>query len=305
MSFLKKMFSIRKIDNHRIFMFMGIQLKIKCKSSFDCPKVKDIGVTTNKREIKIIASLTTFPQRIFSVEKTISTLLTQTLKPDEIILWLADSQFPNRELPKSLTDLQNYGLSIRWCDDIRSYKKIIPTLKEYANDIIITFDDDLYYVENTIESLYASYLKHPKDIHSHRCGKIKLNKDKISDISMSKLYFAEFITASMFNRQIGYGGVLYPPKSLHSDVLDVKKLSELVPTHDDIWLWVMAVLNGTKIRSVKGYDESVNYVENTQQLGLCKINKATSIGGSVEDAIDVLSQLYPRLINILEEEGEE
>ncbi len=121
---------------------------------------------------------------------------------------------------------------------------------------------------------------------------------------MRKLYFAEFNQASYFIRQIGYGGVLYPPRALHPDVFDRKKYTELVPTHDDIWFWVMAVLNYTKIRSVKGYEESVNYVEDTQKLGLCKINKTTSFGGSVDDAIDKLSQLYPRFINILEENDE-
>ncbi len=106
MSFLKNLFSIRRIDNHVILMFCGIQLKLKYKTNFTCPEVKDVGVTNNKRETKIIVSLTTFPDRIESVYKTVSTLLTQTLKPDEVILWLADSQFPAKKLTDNLTDLQ-------------------------------------------------------------------------------------------------------------------------------------------------------------------------------------------------------
>ena len=137
MSFLNKLCSVRKIDDHIIFMLCGVQIKIKHKSHFECPTVKDTGVTTNKRETKIIVSLTTFPGRINTVDKTISTLLTQTLKPDEVILWLAESQFPNKELPEQLTKLQQYGLTIKWCEDLRSYKKLIPALEEYPNDIII------------------------------------------------------------------------------------------------------------------------------------------------------------------------
>lgn len=301
MSFLKNIFSIRKIDNHIICLLCGIQIKFKYKTEFNCPTVKDYGLTTQKRNTKIIASLTSFPGRIDTVYKTISTLLTQTLKPDEVILWLAEEQFPDKKLPENLTNLEQYGLSIKWCEDIRSYKKLIPALREYPNDIIITFDDDLYYAEDTIETLYASYLKHPSDIHAHRCGLVKIKNDKIQDVSMRKLYFTTFKESSYFIRQIGYGGVLYPPRALHPDVFDVKKYTELVPTHDDIWFWVMAVLNYTKIRSVKGYEESINYVEDTQCSGLCKINKTTRYGGSVDDAIDKLSELYPRFINILEE----
>lgn len=303
MSFLKNMFSVRKIDNHVIIMVCGVQIKFKYKTNFSCPVVKDIGVTNNKRDTKIIVSLTTFPGRIDTVDKTISTLLTQTLKPDEVILWLAESQFPNKILPEQLTNLQQYGLSIKWCEDLRSYKKLIPALEEYPNDIIITVDDDLYYAEDTVETLYNSYIKHPESIQAHRCGKIILKKDKIVDVSMRKLYFEKFQGASYLYRQIGYGGVLYPPHSLHPDVLDKKKYTTLVPTHDDIWFWVMAVLNNTKIRSVKGYDESVNYIENTQQYGLCKINKSSNDGGSVGDAIDKLSELYPKFTCILEEES--
>lgn len=302
MSFLDKVFSVRKIDNHFIFTVCGIQIKVKHKSSYECPIVKDVGVTANKRDTKIIVSLTTFPGRINTVYKTISTLLTQTLKPDEVVLWLAESQFPNKDLPVSVTDLQQYGLSVKWCEDIRSYKKLIPSLEEYPDDIIITVDDDLYYAEDTVETLYNSYLKFPEDIHAHRCGQVLLKKDKIADVSMRKLYFSDFKGASYSYRQIGYGAVLYPPHSLYGDVLDRKKFTILVPTHDDIWFWFMAVLNNTKIRSVKGYTESVNYVENTQQVGLCKINKATNEGGSVCDAIDKLSELYPRFMCILEEE---
>ena len=57
----------------------------------------DIGITTTKRKQKIIISLTTYPERINNIQYTIYSLLTQTLKADEIILWLSDDEFPNKE----------------------------------------------------------------------------------------------------------------------------------------------------------------------------------------------------------------
>ena len=302
MNFFKKVFSIRHIDNHIICMLMGVQIKIKTKTSFECPIVKDFGVTKTKRTTRIIASLTTYPERIEAVQKTISTLLTQTLKPDEVVLWLAESQFPNRELPQGLLDLQQYGLTIEWTEDIRSYKKLIPALAKFPEDIIITFDDDIYYAENTIETLYNSYQKYPQDIHAHRCGKVYLNHLDIKDISMRKLYFEKFDESMFSIRQIGYGGVLYPPHCMHNDCCNTEIFRSEIPTHDDIWFWVMAVINGTKIRSVKGYEESVNYVENSQSSGLCKINKNSGNGGSVEEAIKKMQSRYPELYeNLIEE----
>jgi hypothetical protein len=38
----------------------------------------------------------------------------------------------------------------------------------------------------------------------------------------------------------GMGGVLYPPHSLHPDVLSVETFSRLAPTADDVWLYWMA-----------------------------------------------------------------
>ena len=64
-------------------------------------------LNTEKREKKIIATLTTYPARINCVHLAIKSIMLQTYKPDRIILWLADSQFPNRVLPKELTDLEN------------------------------------------------------------------------------------------------------------------------------------------------------------------------------------------------------
>ena len=52
MGFLNKIFSLRKIDNHFIFILCGIQIKIKYKTDFKCPTVKDYGLTTQKRDKK-------------------------------------------------------------------------------------------------------------------------------------------------------------------------------------------------------------------------------------------------------------
>lgn len=77
-----------------------------------------IGVNKGYRKEKNVVSLTSYPKRISTVWITIETLLWQSIKPDVIILWLADSQFDGVEsLPRELLNLQKRGLSIRFCDD--------------------------------------------------------------------------------------------------------------------------------------------------------------------------------------------
>ena len=282
---------------------------------------------------KIIVSLTSFPARINIVVKTIKTLLTQTLKPDAVILWLAPEQFPNgeKDLPQELLDLKQYGLTIDWYKDIRSYKKIIPTLKKYPNAVVITTDDDIYYAPDTVESLYKSYLEHKNEVHAHRCDWLKVVEEDAKTVPHpSPLLQGEGMTevvqtqkkvikwektrelyldrhrgvASFHNRLTGYGAVLYPPNCFYKDVCDESLIKELIPTHDDVWLWAMVTLNGYKTRLVKGYSESINYVENSQQYGLCKINKK-GVGMSLDEAYEIMLNKYPQLLEILEKEEAE
>ena len=46
----------------------------------------------------------------------------------------------------------------------------------------------------------------------------------------------------------GAGGVLYPPKCFHKNILDEKSIMELCPSNDDIWLNWMVKLNNYKIK---------------------------------------------------------
>ena len=70
---------------------------------------------------------------MYEIHYTLYSLLNQTVKPDEVVLWLAKEQFPNGndDIPPAVLDLQKNGLTIKWCEDLRSYKKLIPSLKEY------------------------------------------------------------------------------------------------------------------------------------------------------------------------------
>ena len=74
--------------------------------------------------------------------------------------------------------LKKNGLTIKWCKNIKSYKKLIPALQEYSNDIIITADDDIYYPENWLKILYETHKQHPENIIAHRSKKITLNDKK-------------------------------------------------------------------------------------------------------------------------------
>lgn len=294
---LDVLFSIRVVDEHYVLRLFGIKFCKKYPYKFDFKEANELGITTEKRNSKIIVSLTTFPGRINLVYKTITTLLQQTVKPDEVILWLANEQFPTHELPENLTRLQEFGLTIKWCEDIRSYKKLIPTLMEHPDDIIITTDDDYYYDKNLIKTLLEEHEKYPECIIGTRAMlHVRQKSGKLKLIRRSYIYDDTYLP-SFLNSFIGFGGVLYPPHSLHPDVLDKEKFMKLIPTNDDAWFWLHGALQGTRFVPCKdGYKLKLYPIENSQVTGLFQINGANSLQGiGGEDAANMFMEMYPDL----------
>lgn len=302
---MNKYFFFKDVDAHYIIHFFGIKFNIPHKVNLKHTQVNENGLNTEERSPRLIVSLTTFPARINSVHKTISTLLTQSLKPDKVVLWLAKSQFPNleKDLPLELLELQKYGLEIGWCDeDIKSYKKLLPALIKYPEDIIVTTDDDIYYDKDLLKSLYTKYLANPKNIYAKRTVRLKLDNDKVGCISSRKYLYKTLEEPTFFNQLVGCGGCLYPPNSLYKDILNLDMIKKTVPTHDDVYFWSMAVLNNTKIQLVDGYDVSIYLVEGSQNVGLKFINKTGSSGISLEDAYEKMIEEYPSILENLKSE---
>lgn len=232
-------------------------------------------------EPDIIISLTSYPARIETVNQTIESLLNQTMKADKVILWLAPEQFPNKEkdLPEHLLALCDKGLTIDWYHDIKSYKKLIPTLKKYPEAIIVTADDDLLYDKNWLLYLYNSYLTEKNVIHCHRITRLYNigNQLRILDrnlyLNKKNCYREDIKKASYFNKLSGGAGTLYPPHSLHKDVLDEETFMQLAPTSDDIWFYIQAIRNNYRVKVVDNNLYILNYIPGTQNENcLCRIN---------------------------------
>lgn len=265
------------------------------------------GITENKRDVKIIVSLTSFPERMEDIQYTLYSLLNQEFKPDELILWLSQEEFPNKEkdLPQVVLKFRENGLQIKWCENLYSYKKLIPTLKEYknCNCIIVTADDDIYYEKNWLLNLYKSHMKEPNCIICHRAHKIKFENENIAPYKKwrkkirggSKLY-KNFFT--------GAGGVLYPPNSLYKDIDNVELFTRLAPKADDIWFWAMAVLNETPICIAENRVRELTYVNPDRERGLT--NQLTLFASNKKGGNDIqLSNIinhYPQILDILKEE---
>lgn len=283
MKFIEKIFSIKNRDKHKILTFLGLSLKFrrnpinlikhinKKKLSNEIKKNNSFGINTEPRSPQITISLTSFPQRMKDIHFCLYSLLNQSFKPDKIILWLSQEEFPDKEqdIPQTVLSLKEKGLEIKWCkNNLKSYKKLIPTLNEFNDCIIVTADDDIFYPPNWLETLYCSYVKNPEYIHCHRAHKILFDiNDNILPYNMWE-HETDNKNASFNTFFTGAGGVLYPPDSLYKDLLNEELFTQLAPSADDIWFWAMAVLNNTKIKVVENNIKCLTYINPERELGL-------------------------------------
>lgn len=194
---------------------------------------------------RVIVSLTSYGRRVAHTMKyPVYSMLLQSRRPDRIVVWLDDDWVGN--LPASVKRLEKYGVEIRFCDDLKSYKKLVPALKAYPDDIIVTIDDDIIYERNTLKCLLDRHNEYPDDIictmaHIPTFGPDGLNP--YNDWKLNVCYSKEELIFPL-----GGSGTLYPPHSLYKDVTDASLFMKLAPQADDIWFWVMALKNGRRVR---------------------------------------------------------
>jgi len=221
-----------------------VKVGLKRRLAYLC---KESGITDEKTcEHDVIVSLTSYGKRICDVYWTIESLMQQTIKPNKIILWLAEDEFNLGNIPQTLKKLQKRGLTIEFCEDIRSYKKLVPALLKYPDDIIITVDDDIIFGLDFVERLLKSYKENPECIHFLRGERITFKGDFLLSYNhWDNHWDTDINEVSILNFPTGGAGVLYPPNSLHKEVTNKEVFMKLCPTADDVWFKSMSLLKGT------------------------------------------------------------
>ncbi len=224
---------------------------------------------------QVIVSLTSFPPAIPYAIGAIQSILDGSVLPDKLILYLATSQFAGNKIPQDIQDLsdKNPIFEIRFCEDIRSYKKLIPAIKDFPDAIIVTIDDDVAYHRNMLRDFLRLHKQLPDNILAHRA---KLMKFDAPYRKWKKYRWYNFVFKKLHinfrNIQTGVGGVLYPPNSLKPEMLDPQTFTQIAPTTDDIWFWAAAVANGTKIVPVPFGHNKPHGLKKPKELSLKTIN---------------------------------
>ena len=266
---------------------------------------------------RYIVSLTSYGKRLATTAPyAAATLLNQSVKPDKVILWAANEDRGN--IPRVMGKLTEKGLEIRFCEDIKSYKKLIPAIENFPEDCIITADDDVFYPQNWLEQLLAEHRKHPKKIICHRAHGMKSdeNHDPLPYNSWDEsvepdVYFAR-VSASRKQTTpyrlsgvlfpTGVAGALYPPRSLAEDATNKELFMKLAPKADDIWYWAMAVINTKYFGDENPYIAVKNsctrklwYVDLLNQLNGTALWNYNRLQGGNDIQLKAVMEHYPQI----------
>lgn len=218
----------------------------------------------------LVVSLTSYGPRLESLHLTLKCLLRQSVRPDAILLWLADEDLD--ALPRSVRELADHGVSLEPTPDLRSYKKIIPALKSRPEAFIVTADDDVYYHERWLEELVRGWSAEEQAVVCRRARLMPFGPDgSLGPYARWRWSYEEGRVRTDI-LPIGVGGVLFPPGSLAPEVLDEGAFMQLCPSADDLWLYWMARRAGFRVKKVAP-QRTYFYWPRTQDVGLSNTNR--------------------------------
>lgn len=221
------------------------------------------GTRRNPLPGRVIVSVTSYPRRYPVLAHTLRCLLAQNLPADQVVLWIAHQDAP--ALPPEVLTLQSQGLQIRHCDDLRSYKKILPMLAQEPDAFIVTADDDVCYAPDWLERLALQALRNPGCVIAHRARLISLDAEGLprpyAQWRMARRW--DWLRGRWRNSTrdaaapelvfpTGVGGVLYPPGALQVEPHCLQRILSLAPHADDIGLFWIWRANGLHARLVEG-----------------------------------------------------
>lgn len=241
----------------------------------ECTTLSDFGLYQGeKRRERYVISLTSFPDRMNTISVCIRSILSQTFKPDRVVLWLAENQYPNRmkDVPDDVCQLIDKGLEIRFCEDLRSHKKYYFMMQEEKKACVITCDDDVVYPNNMLELLVQLHEKYPNAVCCNRGHWIKKSNNGIDRYSTWGFNYHGDVKVSDLICPTGVGGVLYPPHILSDEVYKKEDIFQLCFAADDLWLKVMALRKGATSAITAGFPRKLYVVPGSQAFALNKTN---------------------------------
>ena len=235
----------------------------------------------------IYASLSTIPQRINSLQKSVESLLKQTKKPDKIFINIPTKykrfkeNISDNEIPK----FKDVSVEITRCEDCGPGTKLLGSLKKIEkSSLVILVDDDHLYENYMIEKFFHFYSAGPNNAYS-------------------------FFVYPLEKFPVGQGADGFAINTNHLDGIKnfyekiVKNYNDLF-LNDDVWIsYYLYFLKKIKIFSLQNHIENRNDVK--QPLIYKKTTEASGLiqtyGKNLNEAFEKRLQISVKSFKYMNE----
>ncbi len=263
--------------------------------------IADLSLNKVPRDTTLTFTLTSFPARIDTVQYTLRTLFTQSMKPDRVVLWLSAEEFEGMELPDSIKEFQKVGLEVRFCENLLGHKRYYKLIEEQKdNELIVMFDDDILFPKRLVERLYSTWKKFPNSVVSERGQLLAFDDNKIINPGRWSPISKVGLKKPSYRLLSGPGGgCLLPPGALYKDACDPEIIKKLALRADDLWLMFMTVQNDVGVVRTHRYHRTFIVYDTNQAV---QLGKEAIYQGHYEKSLADLSEAYPHAFdNMLSE----
>ena len=235
----------------------------------------------------IIVSMTTWPPRKECCVVAIQSLLQQKhSEPVHYVLVLSRDEFAEDD--DIVGEMKRLGVEVIWDEgNIKSHKKLMPTLERYTENPILVVDDDARQREGWLQAFIDEHKKHPNDIiYGHSSSIVEVFGGKIYE-GIAQRGFHTHPGQRTYNEKPANGaaGTLYPAHTFTDKrFFDRELYMRMTPSSDETWQWAWAVMGGKTFRC------------------LPKCNYPLPIGRTICPLVDVNLFLYTDYHNVIAQE---
>ena len=202
------------------------------------------------KERKIVSMTTWPPRKDMCVEAMQSLIQQEHSEPVHFVLVLSLDEFAEDDA--LVGEMKRLDVEVIWDEgNIKSHKKLMPTLERYPENPILVVDDDARQREGWLQAFIDEHKKHPDDIiYGHSSSIVEVFDGKIYE-GMAQRGFHTHPGQRTYNEKPANGaaGTLYPAHTFTDErFFDRELFMRLTPNSDETWQWAWAVMGNKTFR---------------------------------------------------------
>jgi hypothetical protein len=209
-------------------------------------------------------TLTSWAPRIPTLGTVLDSIGRQAHLPKTVYLNIAPEDL---HLLNNLPYRNDLNLVVTTFENIGPGKKLIPIWESNRDEYIITIDDDLVIPNFLFTDLLLQSVFYPGSIIASRTHKIEYKDGALTSYNEWDHNFSKEDGPSELLFPTSGAGVLFPPDSLHKNVVNLMQYKELCFHTDDLWWFIHARMARSQVRRIPG-ERPLIYIDGTQEWGL-------------------------------------